>query len=59
MKENTAYKMFFAGLVATIFLMIFLLSSLGASSRQMAMASVALICVAATAVARLVTRYHS
>ncbi len=59
MKEHTAYKLFFAGLAATTFLMVFLLSLLGANSRQMAMATVALICVAATAGARLVTRYYS
>jgi hypothetical protein len=59
MKEHTAYKFFFAGLVATTFLMVFLLSELGANSRQMAMATVVLICVAATAGARLVTRYYS
>jgi hypothetical protein len=59
MNERTALMLFFAGLVATTFLMVFILSSLGANSRQMAMATVLLICVAATAGARLVTRYHN
>ena len=59
MKEHTAYKFFFAGLVAVTFLMVFFLDLLGATSQQMAEATVVLICVAATAGARLVTRYHS
>jgi len=58
MKEQTAYKIFFAGLIVTTFLMVFLMSLVGANSRQMAIATVFLICVSATAAARLVTRYH-
>jgi len=58
MKEQTALRLFFAGLIVTTLAMAFGLSALGANSRQMAFATVALVCVSATAGSSLVGRYH-
>lgn len=59
MKERTALTLFFAGVVVASLMTGVVLSLLGASSRQSAMACAALICLTASAGANLVIHYHN